>query len=386
MTSNTSSNSSETHSVLNTNTQAISQTNGLPPLITIKAVAQLPIKLAPHNFPSWRAQFNSLIIGHKLLGYINGSKSCPASQIPSKDDPQPLVPNLEYDHWIQQDQLLLHDIIASATETIILFFASCTTAQVNEDELVIHILNGIGSEFKEIAAGIRARESYISFEELLYKMTDYESYLSRQNSADVFVHIANVAQKFHQSDRSRQGPKHSYFHKNFTSTDNYVQKRKSSHRLFCQFCDRPGHTAKSCYQIHPKQNSSSPSAHVTTATTKPNNTWLLETGASHHVTSYFRNLDLSDKYQGTDELIIGDGSGLNITHTGSLSIPTKAVSFNLKSVLCVPKVNRNLCSVSKFYRTNNVSVEFYPFSYLVKDLQTRKAHAGGLSEDGIYQL
>lgn len=49
-------------------------------------------------------------------------------------------------------------------------------ASVLEDDLVINALNGIGSEFRELAAGIRARESEISFKELLDKFLDYESF------------------------------------------------------------------------------------------------------------------------------------------------------------------------------------------------------------------
>ncbi|OMO94368.1 hypothetical protein COLO4_16378 [Corchorus olitorius] len=45
---------------------------------------------------------------------------------------------------------------------------------VSEDDLVIYALNGIGQEYKEIAVGIRARESVISYEELMEKMCDYE--------------------------------------------------------------------------------------------------------------------------------------------------------------------------------------------------------------------
>lgn len=48
---------------------------------------------------------------------------------------------------------------------------------VIEEDLVIHALNGVGSEFKELCAGICARESEISFEELLEKLVAYEHVL-----------------------------------------------------------------------------------------------------------------------------------------------------------------------------------------------------------------
>ncbi|OMO99906.1 hypothetical protein CCACVL1_03553 [Corchorus capsularis] len=124
------------------------------------------------------------------------------------------------------------------------------------------------------------------------------------------------------------------------------------------------HIAKECYKIRPKQNQVS--ANVATSSSKPSNSWLLDIGALHHVTSDLRNLELTERYGGTDELVIGDGSGLSISHTGSTSIPTKNSSFILNDVLCVPRANKNLCSVSKFCKTNNVSVEFSHFLILLR--------------------
>ncbi|OMP03555.1 hypothetical protein CCACVL1_02371 [Corchorus capsularis] len=394
MASESSSNSSTTPTI-NTNAQTIQQNNGLPPLITINAAAQLPIKLSSQNFPSWRAQFTSLLTVHRLSGYIDGSKPCPPPLIPSEKDANVEIPNPAYDHWIQQDQLLLHGIIASATETVIPFFASCTSSKaawtkiqnmyanrsrsrmmqlrekliqprgsrtvqeyfqlirhtadelalinspIHDDELVIHVLNGIGAEYREISAGIRARESPISFDELLDKMTEYEAFIQRQTSTDA--------------------------------------------KIICQICDKYGHIAKTCNKLRQKQESGNVSAHTATIQ-KGSSNWLLDTGASHHVTSEARSLQDLEKYGGNDELVIGDGSGLPITHTGSISIPTKHKQFHLHNVLLVPNVDINLCLVSKFCKTNSASVEFFPHSYAVKDLFSRKIIAQGRSREGIYEL
>jgi hypothetical protein len=41
--------------------------------IAINVVAQLPLKLTPINYLTWRAQFNALLIGYDLLRYMDGS-------------------------------------------------------------------------------------------------------------------------------------------------------------------------------------------------------------------------------------------------------------------------------------------------------------------------
>ncbi|XP_024019933.1 uncharacterized protein LOC112091187 [Morus notabilis] len=39
------------------------------------------------------------------------------------------------------------------------------------------------------------------------------------------------------------------------------------------------------------------------------NPWIVDSGASHHVTSQLSNLSLTQSYEGPDDIIIGDGSG-----------------------------------------------------------------------------
>ena len=76
----------------------------MPTLITINVAAQLPVKLTPTNYPSWRAQFNALLYGYDLMGYVDGSNFCSSIG-------QPVDRNL----WIRQDQCLLHAILVSVS-------------------------------------------------------------------------------------------------------------------------------------------------------------------------------------------------------------------------------------------------------------------------------
>lgn len=133
---------------------------------------------------------------------------------------------------------------------------------------MIHILNGIGPELKEIAAGIRARESQISFEELLDKMTEYEAFLQRQNSTEIAVHTAYVAQKF---QPTRQVQRSYSSNRNTNGFNHHMQKRSNlSYRPVCQYCDKPGHIVKNCFQLRPKYQGQ-PSAHAAITSSKPQN-------------------------------------------------------------------------------------------------------------------
>jgi len=74
-------------------------------------------------------------------------------------------------------------------------------------------------------------------------------------------------------------------------------------------------------------------------------------------------------YSGNDTVQLGNGSGMNIQHLGSTSLCSfgSNASFRLHNLLHVPSINKNLISVSKFVRDNNVFFEFYPNLCSVKN-------------------
>ena len=75
----------------------------------------------------------------------------------------------------------------------------------------------------------------------------------------------------------------------------------------------------------------------------------MDSSASHHVTFDLQNLSLHSKHDGSDNIVIGNGIGLHITHidftTLSSSSSHFSQSFTLSNVLCVPSMKKNLVSV-----------------------------------------
>uniref|UniRef100_A0A804JI35 F-box domain-containing protein n=1 Tax=Musa acuminata subsp. malaccensis TaxID=214687 RepID=A0A804JI35_MUSAM len=64
-----------------------------------------------------------------------------------------------------------------------------------DEEVVIHTLNGLDTDYKELAAAIRARDSPVSFEDLYDKLTNYEMYLKRANKLTGSTVTAQVSHK-----------------------------------------------------------------------------------------------------------------------------------------------------------------------------------------------
>jgi uncharacterized protein (DUF2132 family) len=170
------------------------------PLITLNFTAQINEKLTPSTFPQWRAQFEALLIGYDLLDYVGVTLRCPSS-LGSADD------ELRKTHWVRQDKLLMSAILVSTAPTITPLIATAKTSHeawkklknlyvsrsrtramqlkeeltliqrgnrsiteylhpvktladelaiidhpVSDDDLTLYVLNGLGPDFREIAA------------------------------------------------------------------------------------------------------------------------------------------------------------------------------------------------------------------------------------------
>jgi hypothetical protein len=416
-------------------------------LIAINAATQLPLKLTPINYLTWRAQFNALLIGYDLLRYVDGSYLEPPKLLHD-------APNPAHMFWVRQDQLLLHSIIASVSEQIMPFIASATTSCMaweklntlyanrsrsrvmslkeqltattrgsnsvgeflntmrsisdelsiigeppSDIDLVVHVLNGLGPAFKEIAAAIRACDNLISFEDLHDKLVEYENFLKREEvravSPPIIAHITqrsghsrtSTPRHYNNnkvSSNSRGYQSFSNFNRGYHSSYQPPWKRPGQgYKGFCQLCDQQGHSAKRCPHVRPVIFTAPITNYTVIASPKPPN-WLLDSAASHHVTDDLNNLSLTSAYKGSDAIVIGDNTGLQITHAGHATLPTPSKDFALSNVLCVPFIEKNLLSVSQFCKTNNTSIEFFPAYFLVKDLRTGATFIRGRNKNDVY--
>ncbi|GMY32168.1 Retrovirus-related Pol polyprotein from transposon RE2 [Fagus crenata] len=337
-----SSSSSETPT-LTLNTQPSSATDQT--LIALNISAQINEKLTPSTFPQWRAQFEALLIGYGLLDYVEGTLPCPPSTGTSTDD-------LRKTHWVRQDKLILSVILASTSSSITPLIAIAKTSHgawtklntlyakltliqrgnrtipdylhavkalaneiavidhpISDDDLTLYVLNGLGADFREIAGPIRARESSLTFEELHDLLVGHEAYLRRLEAATQHLVASANYMKTKQGgstpwsskpngpaqQRWSQGSspnRHSHGAQRDGRRSNHQSGRpNNSNRRYqpkCQLCDQLGHTANG-----------------------KDKTWLLDSAASHNITGDLSNLSIHSEYDGTDEVILGDGSGHN---------------------------------------------------------------------------
>ncbi|XP_010485013.1 PREDICTED: cell wall protein DAN4-like [Camelina sativa] len=113
--------------------------------------------------------------------------------------------------------------------------------------------------------------------------------------------------------------------------------------------------------------------------------WIMDSGVTHHITSDLANLSLHQPYTGGEEVLVGNGAGLPILHTGSASLPSLQRHLLLTNVLHVPNIQKNLISVYRLCNANNVCVEFFPAFIQVKDLSSGARLLQGRTREELYE-
>ena len=111
--------------------------------------------------------------------------------------------------------------------------------------------------------------------------------------------------------------------------------------------------------------------------------WYLDTGALAHMTPDLSHLDQASNYMGKDRVVIGNGVSLPITHTGTIS-PTP--SLELLDVLVVPRLTKNLLSISKLTFDFPLVVTFTNNFFSIQNRQTGRVVATGKRDSGLYVL
>lgn len=131
-------------------------------------------------------------------------------------------------------------------------------------------------------------------------------------------------------------------------------------------------------------NNNNPSAFMTTQNV--NSFVATPETVCNHVTIDYNNIHNPVEYGGTKLVTIGNGEKLCISYIGNSVLFDGKNSFNLRNVLCVPTIDKNLFSVSQLARDNAILIEFHGDYWLIKDKATGNTLLKGELNDGLYWL
>ena len=73
------------------------------------------------------------------------------------------------------------------------------------------------------------------------------------------------------------------------------------------------------------------------------------------------------EFQGSNQVMVGNGKTLHISHVGHGTLPKQHSSLQLRNILHTLHFSNNLLCVSKLCYDNHTFIEFYPQFYIVKD-------------------
>lgn len=128
------------------------------------------------------------------------------------------------------------------------------------------------------------------------------------------------------------------------------------------------------------------SAYIASPNTVQDPNWYFDSGASNHVTNDPAKLQEFNEHDGKEHLTVGNGANLKIHATGNTALNNSQRPLNLKDILYVPKITKNLLSISRLTSDNDIYVEFHDSLCLVKDKVIGKVLVEGKIKDGLYQL
>jgi hypothetical protein len=100
--------------------------------------------------------------------------------------------------------------------------------------------------------------------------------------------------------------------------------------------------------------------------------WVMDLGATSHMASEAGILLSHSLPPFSSHVTIDNDVSLPISSTGHTTLPLSSRPFALNNVLIVPHIIKNLLYVRQFSTDNNVSIEFDPFGFSLKDLRTRR--------------
>ncbi|KAH0709535.1 hypothetical protein KY284_010962 [Solanum tuberosum] len=274
------------------------------------------------------------------MEHLEGSKLAPPMTFTRDNDSRSHIPNLvlsgptdpatyankSHTHiFIQRNQLQnIKKASKSVTEYLhevrsVSNALKVASSPVQDEELILKIISGLGPEYREIYAAVRAWDASLSYEELFHKLTNHELFLKHQDLEKSFSNITTaVAQRRNMPAKSNR--------------NNRLFNNQQRKQYVCRFKSHNHFDAKPNFASNLQST---------------NNSWVVDSGATYHVTAEPHNLE---EYIGNKGISMGDGNTIPITHTGSTQIQTCILrSCWYKAGIRMDSMNGRICQPDHQY-------------------------------------
>jgi hypothetical protein len=243
------------------------------------------------------------------------------------------------------------------------------------DEVIAYLLAGLGPDYDPFVTSVTIRDEALTLDAVYAHLMAFEArqlqhQATLQFNTNVAAHYAGRGGPQLNRDGSppvhRGGGRHRGRGRSSRGGRTPGDRQGFSSRPPCQICGKTSHTAVRCwYRMDESYNEDPPSAAVATTTSyKVDPNWYNDTGATDHITSDLDRLAVRERYHGGDQVQVGNGAGLCILHTCHSVLNTATRPLALRNILHVPDISKNLLSVHKFSRDNDVFFELSSVAFL----------------------
>ncbi|PKU87312.1 Retrovirus-related Pol polyprotein from transposon TNT 1-94 [Dendrobium catenatum] len=224
--------------------------------------------------------------------------------------------------YLDQVKILV-DNIAAAGSTI------------DTEDIIIYILNGLPAAYNAFTTAIRASLQPIALDDLYSLLCSEEINLQHRqlketSNPEVLAMLSNRNYSGQWKPNKQRGK--NPVQRTQQQIDPTSAAKNSSTRPSCQICGKTGHTAINCWHrcnlnYAPPSNPKALTVQQQFSTT---NDWIVDSGASSHLTADVSNLQQPQPYSGSDTVSLANGQHLPIHHSGQGILPLPESNRKLK--------------------------------------------------------
>jgi hypothetical protein len=281
---------------------------------------------------------------------------------------------------------------------------------LSDVDKVFQVSKGLGSKYKDFRIAVLSKPPYPSFNQFIMSLQNFEQvYLEEEKPSLDHNHAFFTFRGRGRNMRGGRGNyrgRHtqSFVHNHPRSSHNYQALNskippnsnnnwkgppRQQTKEACQICGRTNHIAKTChyrYEYNTSVDENTQEALVALNLNDDNDpTFYVDSGATTHMTSQGGKLRNLKPYFGTSSVFVGNGQALPITHKGKALLKTTQGKLHLNNILVVPKLKKNLLSVSQLINDNDCIFEFNSNGFTIKD-QKQRTLAKGHKQGNLYAL
>ncbi|KAG8084596.1 hypothetical protein GUJ93_ZPchr0010g7974 [Zizania palustris] len=355
-----------------TDSTMAANTNSQSPSIALPLHQAVTIRLTKTNYSLWRAQLLPFLRSTKLLGHLDGSSPASSKTLATSTDAGAVtMANPAYERWYDADQQLLSGLLSSMTEEVLRDVTDATTAKeawdalqrkfasstrarmvqirvelatckkrdlsatdyfnkvrglandlanagapLRDDEIMAYLFAGLPAEYDPFVTSMTTLPITPTIDDVFAHLVAFEARQLR-HQAELQLNLgasANFAGRGRGSGRGRgRGPGrgHGAPSRGRGAPPSRGGGRGNTPRPTCQICEKEGHTALRCwYRMDESYQEEAPSANVaSTSSYKIDANWYPDTGATDHITSDLDRLAIRERYNGGDQVQVGNGAG-----------------------------------------------------------------------------